>query len=220
MSLSDFSTNSESEGQRLSQLYSAMPEGELQKVADDLYSLSDLAREKLREEIVRRGVDIVIPVQPKPTDEIEFQELVTLRKFRDLPEALLAKGSLDSAGIESFLGEENIVRLDWFISNLVGGIKLRVSPQDVEAAEEILNQPIPEDLDVDGVGEYSQPRCPKCQSLDVNFEELNKIVAYGTAYFNVPIPMHEKGWKCHNCGNRWEDDASIPPQNLPEELSE
>ena len=72
MSLSDFSTNSESEGQRLSQLYSAMPEGELQKVADDFYSLSDLAREKLREEIVRRGVDIVIPVQPKPTDEMSL----------------------------------------------------------------------------------------------------------------------------------------------------
>ena len=79
------------------------------------------------------------------SDEVEFQKLITIRKFRDLPEALLAKGSLDSAGIESFLGDDNIVRLDWFISNLIGGIKLRVRPEDLEAAEEILNQPIPEE---------------------------------------------------------------------------
>jgi hypothetical protein len=139
------------------------------------------------------------------SDEVEFQKLITIRKFRDLPEALLAKGSLDSAGIESFLGDDNIVRMDWFISNLIGGIKLRVRPEDLEAAEEILNQPIPEELDVEGVGEYTQPRCPKCQSLDVNFEQLNKLVAYGTAYLNVPIPLHDKGWKCLACGHQWDE---------------
>lgn len=139
------------------------------------------------------------------SDELEFQKLVTVRKFRDLPEALLAKGSLDSAGIESFLGDDNIVRLDWFISNLIGGIKLRVRPEDLAAAEEILNQPIPEELDVEGVGEYTQPRCPQCQSLDVSFEQLNKLVAYGTAYLNVPIPLHDKGWKCLTCGHQWDE---------------
>src|SRR6202020_2478284 len=48
---------------------------------------------------------------PEPRQEMEVRELVTVRKFRDLPEALLAKGSLESAGIECFLADENLVRL-------------------------------------------------------------------------------------------------------------
>ena len=51
---------------------------------------------------------------------------VTLRQFRDLPEALLAKGSLESAGIQVYLVDDNMIRMDWFISNLLGGIKLNV----------------------------------------------------------------------------------------------
>ena len=61
---------------------------------------------------------------------MEVRELVTIRQFRDLPEALLAKGSLESAGIECFLADENLVRLDWFISNFIGGIKLKVRVPD------------------------------------------------------------------------------------------
>ena len=76
---------------------------------------------------------------------VEWEDLVILRQFRDLPEALLAKGSLASAGIESFLADDNMVRMDWFISNLVGGIKLCVRPEDAEAALEMLEQPIPAD---------------------------------------------------------------------------
>jgi hypothetical protein len=81
----------------------------------------------------------------------------------------LAKGSLKSAGIDSFLADDNVVRLDWFWSNLMGWIKVRVDVENAEAAEEILDQPIPERLEVTGIGQYRQPRCPKCGSLDVNF---------------------------------------------------
>ena len=39
-------------------------------------------------------------------------ELVTLRHFRDVPEALLAKGKLESAGIACALADGNLVRMD------------------------------------------------------------------------------------------------------------
>jgi hypothetical protein len=80
-----------------------------------------------------------------------------------------------------------------------------VSPEDAVAAVEILDQPIPEGFDVEGVGEYQQPSCPKCQSLDITFEQLNKRVAYTSAYFGVPIPLKRKLWKCQACGERWQD---------------
>jgi|KBSMisStaDraftv2_1062788.scaffolds.fasta_scaffold30491_2 hypothetical protein len=84
---------------------------------------------------------------PDPEDKLNFRELVTIRKFRDLPEALLAQGRLESSGIESFLADDNMVRMDWLISNLLGGVKLKVEEADVEIAEEILNQEIPDDFD-------------------------------------------------------------------------
>ena len=136
--------------------------------------------------------------------------MVTIRQFRDLPEALLAKGSLESAGIECALGDDNMVRLDWFISNFIGGVKLRVQPEDAQVAEEVLTQPIPENFDVSGIGAYEQPHCPKCQSLDVTFQELNKPVAYVSSYFGVPIPLRRRAWCCKSCKAEWEDLPDQP----------
>lgn len=196
----------EQERQRLVEFYSHQMDGELEHVASQAYELTASAREALKAELARRGLSAEL-AGPPPYDEVELRELVTVGKFRDLPEALLAKGCLQSAGIESFLLDENVVRLDWFWSNLMGGIKLQVDPENVESASQILDQPIPESLEVAGVGEYEQPRCPKCGSLDVNFHELEPL-AYMSAYFNVPIPLQRRAWRCHSCHAQWEEEAN------------
>ena len=51
-------------------------------------------------------------------------ELVTLWRYRDLPEALVAKSKLDSADLWCFLADVNMVYLDWFMSNAIGGVRL------------------------------------------------------------------------------------------------
>lgn len=197
--------DSEEERQRLVKLYAGMSDGELEKVAADGGSLTDAAREALRQELTRRGSTIQVDDPPSGSDQVELQEWITLQRFRDLPEALLAKGALESAGIECRLTDDNMVRLDWFISNLLGGAKLQVKPEDEEAAREILDQPIPESFEVEGAGEYQQPRCPKCNSVEITFEELNKPVAYATAYLGVPLPIRSNAWKCEACGCRWKE---------------
>ncbi|HEY7096688.1 MAG TPA: DUF2007 domain-containing protein [Terriglobales bacterium] len=192
------------EKRRLTELYAALSDDELQKLARDADSLTLTAREVLEEEMDRRDLD----EEAAPSvikDEMEVRRPVTVRNFRDLPEALLAKGMLDSADIRCFLADDNLVRLDWFISNFIGGIKLQVDPDDVEAAREILDQPIPPQIDFQGASEYEQPRCPNCFSLDISFEELNKPVAYVSAYFGVPIPLPRQTWVCHSCGKRWHE---------------
>jgi hypothetical protein len=196
------------ERRRLTQFYAAMTDGELDKLADDPDSLTELAREALKRELDRRGLDDIAEAPSTAKDEIAARELIAIRKFRDLPEALLAKGAIESAGIECFLADDNLVRLDWFISNFIGGIKLMVDRENADAAANVLNQPIPEGFDFQGTGEYQQPRCPKCCSLDITFEELNKPVAYTTAYFGVPIPYPRQSWKCHTCGRRWQEENS------------
>jgi len=62
---------------------------------------------------------------------------------------MIAKSMLDSAGIECFLGDENLVRIDWFYSNLIGGIKLMVSRRGRGYGEELLEQNIPEKFDME-----------------------------------------------------------------------
>jgi hypothetical protein len=199
----------ELERQRLAAFYSGLSDTELEKLADDKAALTDLARATFDAEMSRRGLSIEGGNSRDGVDELEFRELVTIRQFTSLPEALLAKGSLESSGIECFLADDNFIRLDWFISNLIGGIKLRVKPEEAAEANEILDQPIPEMLDVDGTGDVPQPRCPTCQSLDITFQELNQPVAYVSAALRVPIPLHRKAWLCHACRREWQD--SNPP---------
>lgn len=182
-----------------------MSDLKLAELVRDASSLTEAAQDAVAAEMQRRGLRPEDANVVAGHDEVEFQDLVTIRKFRDLPEALLAKGSLESAGVECYLTDDNMVRMDWFISNLLGGVKLNVKAEDASAAMEILNQPIPEGFDVEGSGLYQQPRCPACQSLDISFEELNKPVAYATAYIGLPLPVHDRTWRCHACHHKWED---------------
>ncbi len=205
----------EQERQRLAKLYAAMSDGELEAIAADSAELTDAARQALTDELARRHPEaaVVVNTAARGRDSMELADVVSIRQFRDLPEALLAKGALDSAEIESFLVDDNMIRMDWFWSNLVGGIKLCVKQEDAEAALDLLEQSIPEEFEVEGVGPYEQPRCPKCQSLDIAFEDLNQPVAWVSAYILAPIAVHRKRWVCHSCGHRWrraeEDQPAI-----------
>jgi len=101
---------------------------------------------------------------PEPQDE--NQCFIVLRRFRDQPDAFLSRSLLDSAEIECYLADENTIRMDWFWSNLLGRIKLCVRKADADTASSLLGQNVPEKFDVEGLGEYQQPRCPKCLSLE------------------------------------------------------
>ena len=225
----------EEERKRLAAFYSQQVDERLEQVAGEAYELSEIARAVLQAELQKRGLNIELakyrqvrgkkraePVNPSPTDtaapiraelpisasEDDGYDPVTIRQFRDLPQALLAKGCLESAGIECALAHDNMVRMDWFYSNAIGGIKLLVRPEDALDAEQLLNQPIPEHLDVSGVGDYEQPKCPNCGSLDINFRELDPAtyLGLGLGVF-VPIPIHRRAWTCRSCKVEWEDEA-------------
>lgn len=206
------------ERRRLQEYYATQPDEALLQLAADPASLTELAAEVLASEMARRNLVTESALQelertaeglqtsfsddspPLESDE----DLVIVREFRDVHAALLAKGALDSAGIPNAMLNSNMVRMSWFISNLLGGVKLQVRAEDAQTATDILDQAIPEGFDVDGVGEYQQPRCPNCGSVDITFEAINKGIAYGSAYLlGVPIPFPRNVWKCESCGQQW-----------------
>jgi hypothetical protein len=63
---------------------------------------------------------------------------VVLRRYRDMPAAFVEKSALENAGIQCFLLDDNVVRMDWFWSNAMGGIKLIVREKDAQDAAKVL----------------------------------------------------------------------------------
>ena len=69
-----------------------------------------------------------------------MEPLVTVATF-SLPTAAEAqKLLLEHEGIRAFLADDNLVGMNWFLSNAVGGVKLQVAASDAERAREILQR--------------------------------------------------------------------------------
>jgi hypothetical protein len=139
----------EEESRRLAEVYSSQSDGELAQVAEQRSELTDPAREALRAELSKRGIYIGHLQEPAGSNATEFRELVPIRTFWNLLEAQLAKGLLESAGIEAFLFDDNMVRLDWFNANALGGVKLRVDADQVDEANRVLEENVAADADPD-----------------------------------------------------------------------
>ena len=100
------------------------------------------------------------------------------------------------------------MRLDWFWSNMVGGVRLRVRENDAESALEVLGEDIPERFSAEEVGEeYEQPACPKCGSRDVGFESLYRGIALVVLWLcAIPLTFPKCRWHCEDCGNEWKGE--------------
>jgi Putative prokaryotic signal transducing protein len=188
------------------ELYRPMSEQELRDLLADWHSLVPKARSALAAELAARNLEFAEP--PPPVDESpEYRELVTIRRYRDLSEAIVARAVIESAGIFCFLKDENLVRLDWQVSNFIGGIRLQVTPTDVEAAKDILAQPIPNEISIPDQSSFMQPRCPRCLSTDISWQRQGRKAALLSLYlFSLPIPRGSESWHCNSCDLRWVDD--------------
>lgn len=222
---------------RLAGLYSQMPDEQLQQVAEDFADLTAIAQDALRTEFAKRH--LALPEPPKPPASTAVKEqlvaerpavtvainppppgaegLVEIARFRDVPVATMMKGALESAGIQCFLADDQMINTNWFYSNALGGVKLLVSPADFDAAKEVLEQPIPERIEFAEGEEYEQPRCPKCGSLNVSFQNIDEATAFGSAWMGIPLPYTLDRWECKDCEATWkedEEDDKAEPQDL------
>jgi hypothetical protein len=136
--------DAERERQRLAEVYAAKADEELRSLAEEGGSLTDVARTALRHELNRRGIPVPVRESSPPPHEVELPSIVTLRQFLTVQEAVMAKSVLDSAGIESFLADENVISMNWLWSNALGGVKLQVRKTDVAVASELLEQKLSE----------------------------------------------------------------------------
>ena len=126
------------ERDRLAHFYSELSDAKLRELMEAASTLTEDARQALSDEVARRG--LVQQVEAAESRRASVRELVTVGTFRDLPAALLAKSILESAGINAFLDNDNLIRMDWLLSNLLGGIKLSVAQEDALVAANLLDK--------------------------------------------------------------------------------
>jgi hypothetical protein len=84
-------------------------------------------------------------------DELEEEtgeQMVTVERYTDMLQAELAKGRLESAGIDCFLSGENAGLL---YGNGLDSVQLQVAAADEDDARAILNDPGPADGEVTSV---------------------------------------------------------------------
>lgn len=187
--------------------YAELGANELLALARDYESLNDEAQAALRAEFARRGMEAPLVYE----NEDVSANLVTVRRYRDLSEAIVARSLLESAGMRVELRDENLVRLDWQVSNFIGGIRLQVEEADAATATELLDQPVPETIEFAGPfdaskPEFAQPHCPQCGSLEITFEGASRGAALTSLYvLGLPMPPGPETWVCGSCCARWED---------------
>jgi hypothetical protein len=186
--------------------YAAMTEPELMQIAHNYDSLIEPAQAALRVEFTRRHLEPPLIDEEGPAAE---RTLVTIRQYRDLSEAIVARSMLESNGIVVYMKDENLVRLDWQVSNGIGGIRLQVEAGDEATATQLLNQPVPPTIELGEGDEFIQPRCPACGSAEITFEGASRTAALPSLLLlGVPLPTGGETWSCSACGARWEDTES------------
>ena len=83
-------------------------------------------------------------------------DLVTIDRFLFIANAEIARATLEAAGIDAVLVDENIVRMSWGDAQAHGGVRLQVRAEDADEARAIL-----EETSLDGTAASPPP-----QSLD------------------------------------------------------
>ena len=182
--------------------YAQMSEPELMELARSYDGLLEVAQAALRAEFARRALEPPLVEEPK---QWEFRHLITVRRYRDLAEAYAGRSLLEPAGIPAWIADENLVRMDWFYSNMVGGLRLQVDERDEATAREILDEAAPDTITYGEEQVYVQPTCPKCGSAEITLgsgtENGRSLLALYLV--SIPVPPQQAAWHCEACDARW-----------------
>ena len=121
----------------------------------------------------------------------------TIATFSKPEEAHLFRTRLEAAGIPAFVQDEHLIQMDWLYSNAIGGVRVQIADEDIEAARDFLSadtpQPCPEAVDV---------VCPVCGSHHTAPDELPRRIAFlSLLLFYFPLLFARRRWRCSSCNH-------------------
>lgn len=139
-------------------------------------------------------------------------DMITIAHYTNPLEAHIARGRLESEGIEAFVADENIVWANWLLSDAIGGVQLRVAMEDSVRARRILDEVAdPEEYESKPVAAGSFSRCPGCGSTTLGTSTLLSRLAFlSIALVNFPLPFTRQLKHCRQCGHTHMDSSASP----------
>ncbi len=132
--------------------------------------------------------------------------LVDVGAYTFCHEAYSVQAVLRAFGVESYLIDENTIRIKWIWSAAVGGIKVRIAEEDLDTATDILSTELVDPKDKALFANAWGP-CPHCGGGDSRYFP-NVIPAYLLHYFFVPFLRPIRRYKCLGCGRFWRPGSS------------
>jgi DNA-directed RNA polymerase subunit M/transcription elongation factor TFIIS len=131
------------------------------------------------------------------------EQLVTVGSYSTPYEASLVQAKLDSFGIDASVADAEIIRMNWTLSNALGGVKVQVPETQAEEALRILAA-APGDESAEAQDETEVVTCPVCGSRNMRFFQDKRGSMLTWLLVGFPIIPSRSKWECADCGNKWE----------------
>lgn len=129
--------------------------------------------------------------------------MITVARFSKPEEAHLLRMRLEAGGVSAHVQDENTIQMDWLVSNAIGGVRVQIDEEDIERAQEILQDNPGELLQAD------QPVCPRCSSVHTAPDELPRRISFLSLWMaGFPFLFSKHRWKCSDCGKVWNERAA------------
>jgi Putative prokaryotic signal transducing protein len=144
--------------------------------------------------------------EPSSKPTWDFEERAVAASFNAPWEAELARARLEAEGVEAVLGDDNLIHMDWFVAQAVGGVKVLVRPEELARAAEILraDHSLPEVGLAEAEDSSDPPRCPRCNSTNLVFERWNRWAFIGSLLaLGFPLPVRSHRYRCTQCRGVW-----------------
>jgi DNA-directed RNA polymerase subunit RPC12/RpoP len=140
-------------------------------------------------------------------------DLVTIARYETPWEAHLARGRLEVEGIPASIADEHLIGANFALSYAVGGVKLKVSTDDLSRARKVLadlRSGAFEEALADELGEPVDA-CPACGSRRLADVRSWRDIALLLALFGLAEALYPAGRKARRC----RDCGADVPEPLP-----
>lgn len=124
----------------------------------------------------------------------------TIAVFQYTSEAEIIKGRLEADGISVFLSDNHTIDTNPFVSNAIGGVKLKVLSAQEKEAKAILNSISTYSLNNDG----QALKCPNCHKTQIELfstiKDFKSFINFLGDFIFGSLPFHTRyNYRCKDC---------------------
>lgn len=149
-----------------------------------------------------------MPAVRGSTQALALKSMITVARYFEPSEAHVVRALLESAGLRATVADEHHVTANYPISTAIGGVRVQVPDENIEAAKALVaayaSGELQRELEQD-IGEEPEA-CPACGSVAVTgrVPVSTKMLAIAVFFLgSATFPTTDSVRKCASCGHSW-----------------